>query len=56
METVTYNKLIFLDEYVSNNTYEIVNSGPNAFILPNSGILNTTITLLIVNFNFILID
>jgi len=37
METVTYDKIIFLDDYVSNMTYKSVISGPNAFILPNIG-------------------
>jgi len=37
MDTVTYDRMIFLDEYVSNMTYKSVIEGPNAFILPNIG-------------------
>lgn len=37
MDTVTYDRLIFLDDYVSNMTYKSVIAGPNAFILPNMG-------------------
>ncbi|KAL4121158.1 hypothetical protein QTP88_013723 [Uroleucon formosanum] len=37
METVTYDKIIFLDDYISNMIYKSVISGPNAFILPNIG-------------------
>ncbi|XP_060868387.1 ectonucleotide pyrophosphatase/phosphodiesterase family member 5-like [Metopolophium dirhodum] len=37
METVTYDRMVFLDDYVSNMTYKSVITGPNAFILPNMG-------------------
>lgn len=37
MDTVTYDRIIFLNEYVSNTTYKSIISGPNAFILPNLG-------------------
>ncbi|CAI6352086.1 unnamed protein product [Macrosiphum euphorbiae] len=35
MDTVTYDRMIHLDEYVSNTTYQSVMSGPNVFIHPN---------------------
>ncbi|XP_008182049.1 ectonucleotide pyrophosphatase/phosphodiesterase family member 5 isoform X2 [Acyrthosiphon pisum] len=35
MDTVTYNRMIHLNEYVSNTTYKSIMSGPNAFIHPN---------------------
>jgi len=35
MDIVTYNRMIHLDEYVSNSTYKSIMSGPNAFIHPN---------------------
>ncbi|KAL5243488.1 hypothetical protein ACI65C_010898 [Semiaphis heraclei] len=35
MDTVTYDRMIHLDNYVSNTTYKSVISGPNAFIHPN---------------------
>jgi len=37
MDTVTYDKIIFLDDCVSNTTYKSIFTGPNAFILPNIG-------------------
>ncbi|XP_025204851.1 ectonucleotide pyrophosphatase/phosphodiesterase family member 5-like [Melanaphis sacchari] len=37
MDTVTYDRIIFLDNYVSNMTYKSIITGPNAFILPNMG-------------------
>jgi len=37
MDTVTYDRIIFLDDYVSNMTYKSIITGPNAFILPNIG-------------------
>jgi len=37
MDTVTYDRMIFLNDYVSNMTYKSVITGPNAFILPNMG-------------------
>ncbi|XP_022180021.1 ectonucleotide pyrophosphatase/phosphodiesterase family member 5-like isoform X2 [Myzus persicae] len=35
MDTITYERMIHLDNYVSNDTYKIIKSGPNAFIHPN---------------------
>ena len=37
MDTVTYDRMIFLDDYVSNITYKSIITGPNVFILPNTG-------------------
>lgn len=37
METITYDKCIYLDKYVSNNTQKILVTGPNAFVYPNAG-------------------
>lgn len=37
MVAITYDKIIFLDNYVSNTTFKIIKSGPNAFILPKPG-------------------
>lgn len=36
METITYDKFIFLDSYVSNKTHKIIITGPNAFVHPNT--------------------
>ncbi|XP_060854448.1 ectonucleotide pyrophosphatase/phosphodiesterase family member 5-like isoform X1 [Rhopalosiphum padi] len=35
MDTVTYDRMIHLDKYVTNTTYKKVSSGPNVFIHPN---------------------
>jgi len=35
MDTVTYDRMIHLDKYVTNTTYKSVLSGPNGFIHPN---------------------
>lgn len=37
MDTVTYDRIIHLDQFISNKTYESVITGPNGFILPNPG-------------------
>jgi len=37
MDTVTYDRIIFLNDYVSNMTYKSIITGCNAFILPNIG-------------------
>jgi len=37
MDTVTYDGVIYLDKYVSNATYKIVVTGPNAFVRPLPG-------------------
>lgn len=37
MDTVTYDKIIYMDKYVSNTTYKSIISGPNAFVYPNTG-------------------
>lgn len=37
MDSVTYNRTIHLDQFVSNKTYESIITGPNGFILPNPG-------------------
>lgn len=46
MESVTYDKMIFLDEYVSNKTYKLITTGPNAFILPDSSKSQETVNAL----------
>lgn len=51
METVTYDGIIFLDKYVSNTTYKIVNTGPNAFVYPKPG--KSCIIQSIVNHNIV---
>lgn len=38
METITYDGKISLDEYVSNDTFRAISTGPNAFVHPNPGI------------------
>lgn len=35
MDTVTYDRIIYLDDYVSNKTYKAIVTGPNASIRPN---------------------
>lgn len=35
MDTVTYDRIIHLENYVSNNTYKAIITGPNASIRPN---------------------
>lgn len=37
MDTITYDKIIFLDQYMSNTKYKIITTGPNAFVYPNPG-------------------
>lgn len=37
METITIDKFIYLNQYLSNNTQKIILTGPNAFVLPNAG-------------------
>lgn len=37
MDTVKYDKIIFMDNYVSNTTHKSIISGPNAFVYPNPG-------------------
>lgn len=37
METITYDGIIFLDKYASNDTFKAIVSGPNAFVHPNPG-------------------
>lgn len=37
MDTITYDKIIFLDSYISNTTSKVVVTGPNAFVNPNPG-------------------
>lgn len=36
MDTVTYDRIIYLDDYLSNNTYKAIVTGPNASIRPNT--------------------
>lgn len=36
-KTVTYDKIIFLNNYVSNTTYKALINGPNGFVNPNPG-------------------
>lgn len=35
MDEVTYDRMIYLDKYVSNTTHKHIISGPNVFIHPN---------------------
>lgn len=37
METITYDKFIYLDKYLSNNTQKMLTTGPNVFVYPNAG-------------------
>jgi predicted AlkP superfamily pyrophosphatase or phosphodiesterase len=37
MDTVTYDRIIYLDNYISNKTCKVEVTGPNAFINPNPG-------------------
>lgn len=37
MNVATYDRIIYLNKYVSNTTCKIITTGPNAFIYPNPG-------------------
>lgn len=37
MDTITYDRIVFLDNYVSNTMCKIIVTGPNAFVNPNPG-------------------
>ncbi|XP_050055875.1 ectonucleotide pyrophosphatase/phosphodiesterase family member 5-like [Aphis gossypii] len=51
MDTVTYDRIMFLDDYVSNMTYKSIITGPNAFILPNIGKFDEVYTNLSIGAN-----